>query len=144
MGDSWPGRRKHTAFLVFIASLAVVLCYVGWVFYSRWQSDRDLSERAAAAQREKDREAVNFLGGDRFDILNFYAAPGSIHRGESLQLCYSVSNAKTVALDPPEAPVWPSFSRCVEVAPRKTTTYTLTATDAAGHAKTATLEIQVH
>jgi hypothetical protein len=66
-----------------------------------------------------------------------------VRRGETVQLCYGVANAKTVTLVPQDNPVWPSYSRCVDVKPAKTTTYTLTATDAAGHAVTQNLEIKV-
>jgi hypothetical protein len=43
-----------------------------------------------------------------------------------------------------EEPVWPAFNRCVHVSPRKTTKYTLTIEDAAGHTKTAAVEVRVH
>ena len=84
------------------------------------------------------------MGGNRFDILDYAASPGTIHAGESSSLCYSVSNAKTVNIEPQtEEPVWPAFSRCVHVSPRKTTTYTLTIGDSAGHTKTAVVEVSV-
>jgi len=86
---------------------------------------------------------VETLGGNKFDILNFYASPGKIRRGESAQLCYGVSNAKTVRLDPPAGDVWPSYSRCFDVTPSKDTTYTLTADDGQGNTKTASLTIEV-
>jgi hypothetical protein len=73
----------------------------------------------------------------------FYANPGAIRRGESAQLCYGVANAKAVKLEPQSNPVWPSLSRCVEVAPAKTTIYTLTIEDAAGNTKSQTLEVKV-
>jgi len=49
-----------------------------------------------------------------------------------------------VTLEPQSNAVWPAFERCVSVTPAKTTTYTLTATDAAGNKKTATAEVEVH
>jgi len=39
--------------------------------------------------------------------------------------------------------VWPSEERCVNVTPSKTMTYTLTATDAAGHTTSATAVVEV-
>ena len=54
-----------------------------------------------------------------------------------------VANAKTVKLEPQENPVWPSYSRCVDVKPTKTTTYTLTIDDSAGNTKTQSLEVKV-
>jgi hypothetical protein len=122
----------------------VALLYVGWIFFSRWQQNRDFEQKAATQKRAEDQRAVDALGGNRFDILNFYG-PATVRQGEQAQLCYGVSNAKTVRLDPPAgAAVWPSYSRCVDVAPTQDTTYTLTAEDAAGHIKTATLTVQVH
>jgi hypothetical protein len=83
------------------------------------------------------------MGGDRFDILSFYANPGAMVQGDSVNLCYSVSNAKSVTLQPQSNAVWPSYERCVSVSPKKTTTYTLTATDAAGQKKSATAIVEV-
>jgi hypothetical protein len=93
---------------------------------------------------ENDRAAVELLGGKELAIQMFYATPGAIRRGESARLCYGVANAKTVKLEPQSNPVWPSYSRCVEVAPSKTTTYTLTIMDAAGNTKSQTVEVKVH
>ncbi len=126
---------------------AIVLClglaYVGWVFFSRWQSNREIEERIAAEQRAQAAKTFEGMGGDRFDILTFYADPGIVRRGEESTLCYGVSNAKSVTLQPQSNPVWPSQARCVDVTPSKTTTYTLTATDSAGHTKSATAIVEV-
>lgn len=128
---------------VWCVLVGIVLIYVGYVFYSRSEDVRRIQEEAAEKKRAQDAEAVESMGGSQFDILNFYADPGAIHRGDSVKLCYAVSNAKSVTLEPQSNPVWPSYSRCVSVSPEKTTTYTLTATDAAGHTKSSTLEVQV-
>ena len=44
---------------------------------------------------------------------------------------------------PQPNPVWPSYARCVDVKPAKTTTYTLTIDDGAGNTKTQALEVKV-
>jgi hypothetical protein len=128
-------------------ALGIALIVVGWIFFSRWQQNRGIDQRIreqrTEQQRESDRRAVEQLGGNDFAILMFYASPGIIHRGESSSLCYGVSNAKTVKLDPPDMPVWPSPNRCADVSPKKSTTYTLTIADAAGTTKTQSLEIKV-
>ena len=143
-----PAPETHTKFAKYlIFSSAVLLLaglYVGWIFLSRWQANQALEEKAATQRRVQDRQTFEMMGGDRFDILGFYADPGSIRAGETAELCYSVSNAKSVTLDPPSEPVWPAFSRCVHVSPHKTTMYTLTAADAAGHTKTAAIQVEVH
>jgi hypothetical protein len=118
------------------------LC-VAWIFFLRWQENRQIEQQAIQKKRAEDRQSVEMLGGDRFEILQFYAAPGFIRRGESAQLCYGVSQAKSVRLEPQSPPVWPSFSRCVYVAPVRDTTYTLTAEDAEGRRKTATVIVHV-
>ena len=83
------------------------------------------------------------MGGKDLAIQTFYATPGEIHRGQTVQLCYGVANAKTVTLEPQSNPVWPSYSRCVDVTPTKTTIYTLTINDVVGHTKSQTLEVKV-
>jgi hypothetical protein len=127
--------------------LAIVALAVGWILFSRWQEnkqiDRQTIEAKAEKQRENDRAALDQFGGKELDIQSFYASPGAVHRGETVQLCYGVANAKTVKLEPQPNPVWPSYSRCVDVTPTKTTTYTLTVQDDAGNTKTQTLEVKV-
>lgn len=130
---------KYTWF-IHVAVLIVVVV----IFLTRWQENRDVERRALERKREDDRRTVEFLGGNRFEILQFYGSPPLIRRGETAQLCYGVSNAKAVRLEPrPTSGVWPSLMRCVEVAPTKDTTYTLTAEDGKGNTKTATVEVKV-
>ena len=127
--------------------LLIVIVYSSWIMLSRWQENKQLEERAAQLARDKEKlqaqQTVDSLGGDRFDILSFYVSPGAIHKGDSAQLCYGVSNAKTVTLDPPIAEMWPSATRCFDITPTKTTNYTLTATDAQGNKKTLAVELKV-
>ena len=142
-----PPPETHTGFSKYLIFSGVALLlaglYVGWVFLNRWQANQALEQKAASERRSQDRQTFEAMGGDRFDILRFYADPGSIRAGETAELCYSVSNAKSVKLDPPAEPVWPAFSRCVHVSPRKTTTYTFTAEGASGQTKSATVKVEV-
>ena len=130
------------------AVLGVVLLGVAFVMYSRWQDrrniDRQATQERAEKQREQDRLAVEQLGGKELAILNFYASPTTIRRGESARLCYGVANAKTVKLEPQSEPVWPSGARCVDVTPEKSTTYTLTIEDAAGKTQSQDVDVAVH
>jgi hypothetical protein len=134
--------------LVYSSALVViVLLYVGYIFISRSSENRRIekaaAEKQAAAQLAQDRTTVADMGGKELAIQSFYGSPGVVKRGETAQLCYGVANAKTVKLEPQSEPVWPSYSRCVDVKPTKTTTYTLTAQDANGHSVMQTLEIKV-
>lgn len=61
-------------------------------------------------------------------ITQFYASPPNPAIGERSMLCYGTENATSVQLDPPADRVWPSPSRCIELFPSKSVTYTLTAT----------------
>jgi hypothetical protein len=142
-----PPPETHAGFSKYLifSSVALIVAglYVGWIFLNRWQANQELEQKAATERRSQDRQTFEAMGGNRFDILSFYADPGSIRAGETAELCYSVSNAKSVKLDPPGEPVWPAFSRCVHVSPRKTTTYTFTAEDASGQTKSATVKVKV-
>lgn len=128
-------------------AVAIVLVAVVFTMLSRWINsnaiDRAAEQQRAEKQREQDRAAVEQLGGRNFAIIMFYASPRSIQRGDSARLCYGVSNAKTVTLEPQTNPVWPSPSHCVYVTPTKTTTYTLTIVDSAGQSKSQTLDLEV-
>jgi hypothetical protein len=64
---------------------------------------------------------------DPVKILAFYPRDISIVEGGTTLLCYGVSNAKSVRIDPPVDGVSPALSRCVEVRPKGETKYTLTA-----------------
>jgi hypothetical protein len=123
--------------------LVTALAYVGWVLTSRRQETRAMEQRAKDNERAEAARTFEMLGGGNFEILNFYAVPGVIRRGDSAQLCYGVSNAKAVRLEPQTSAVWPSQSRCVEVAPKKNTTYTLTAEDSHGNTRTSSLTVAV-
>lgn len=68
-------------------------------------------------------------------ITQFYATAPQLARGEKELLCYGVENAKTVWLSPPRQELSAALSRCIEVAPAETTTYTLTAEGDGGSAK---------
>ena len=143
-----PSPQLHTGFrtrrLVSVAIFLAVGFYVGWVFYSRWQANQAMAQKAAERARAEDQKTFEAMGGNRFDILGFIAYPANIHAGERSSLCYSLSNAKTAKIEPQtEEPVWPAFNRCVHVSPRKTTKYTLTIEDGAGHTKTAAVEVRI-
>ena len=127
--------------------IAVVALIVGWMVFFRWWQNRAIEHRVreerTEKQREDDRATLEQMGGKELAIQTFYATPGEIRRGQSVQLCYGVANAKTVELEPQSNPVWPSYSRCVEVTPARTTTYTLTITGASGDSKTQSLVVTV-
>ncbi|HZT28924.1 MAG TPA: hypothetical protein VFA33_03505 [Bryobacteraceae bacterium] len=65
-------------------------------------------------------------------ITQLYVTAPRIARGEKSLLCYGVENASSVKLTPPPQVLPPSLSRCLEVAPAKTTTYTLMAAAESG------------
>jgi len=141
-------RTLRNMWMGFGVLALVVLGYTAFVFWSRWQLNQDIAakERAARAAKVRDDAAKSFevLGGADFKIVSFYAMPGTIHRGDSVDMCYGVSNAKSVKLDPPDvASMFPSLDRCVKVAPKKTTTYTFTADDGKGNTQTQKLTIEV-
>jgi hypothetical protein len=128
------------------ALIALLAIYMGWIVFSRWTENRIIDQNArdsaARKQREEDKSTVEQMGGSALAIQSFYGNP-VIHKGQTAQLCYGVANAKKVTLEPQSSPVWPSYSRCVDVNPVKTTVYTLTASDDAGHTVSQTFTVKV-
>lgn len=135
--------RYFYSAVVFVA----VLSYVAILFATRYKSNRAyqhrIAEKETEQQRANDRAAIEELGGNEFAIRALYISPTVIHRGQSAQLCYDVSNAKSVTLNPPAGPVWPSYTRCLDLSPKKTTTYTLTITDASGKSLSQSVQLEV-
>jgi hypothetical protein len=98
----------------------VSACYAGWVFWQRHAANR-------ATENPPDWN-TNPLAtyGNKVKILQFYAREREIVPDGKALVCYGVVNATAVRLDPPVERVWPAVSRCFEVAPAKSTRYTLT------------------
>jgi hypothetical protein len=76
-------------------------------------------------------------------ITQFYASPPEIGKGQRAQLCYGVEGAAKVELEPAVEAVWPALSRCLEVRPNVSVTYTLTALNAAGQSVTQKAKLEV-
>jgi len=137
--------KKPTFYSKLVLTIAALIIF--WIFLSRWWQNRSIEyrakEAAAAKQRADDQATLEQMGGKELAIQTFYASPGEIRHGQPVQLCYGVANAKTVKLEPQSNPVWPSYSRCVNDSPVKTTTYTLTIADDAGNTKSQSLTVQV-
>ncbi len=126
---------------IFIFGAAL---YLGWTWHARSSARRQLAERLEGRSPEaQNRKIVDAYGGAELTILSFYGMPGVIRPGEGAELCYGVSNASRVRIEPPVEHVWPSLGRCVKVAPERDTEYTLIVEDAAGRSRTARLTIQV-
>ncbi|HEX4232228.1 MAG TPA: hypothetical protein VHZ07_26410 [Bryobacteraceae bacterium] len=125
--------------------LIIAILYVGWTFYSRYQYHRDAAKAAAEDKAERERETnARIFGSGEVRITQFYAETGLLKRGQGTQICYGVVNGTSVTMEPPVGEALkPSWGHCSDIAPKKTTTYTITADDAAGHKKTASLTIQV-
>ena len=130
----------YTTVAVVIAAL-----YVAWVFYSRYESNREAEQALAAKQEEQRKRVVDEVyGSGEIRFQNFSADNGVLKRGETTELCYGVENATSVKLTPPVGEdVKPMYHHCIEIAPKKTTTYTMTAYDAKGNNKSVSLTVQV-
>jgi len=76
-------------------------------------------------------------------ILNFYGYPAESTPGAAVSLCFGVAGAMAVRIEPPIAELKPSLNRCLEDRPRRTTRYTLIATDDAGHERRLSFELPV-
>ena len=96
---------------------------------------------AARSQAAKSAaQSLAYYGNGELKILEFYAEP----RAGSLGLvCYGVSNAAAVTIEPAVGATWPSTSRCLEAAPAKDTEYKLIARDSAGHQLVQTALLRV-
>jgi hypothetical protein len=140
------GPLKKPLVYAFIG-IVVVAAYFAFLLVTRHEAAREFERRNTEIldeqHRAEDRLTLEQLGGSDFGIRALYVTPSVIRRGGSAEICYDVANAKSVTLDPPVATVWPSHTRCFEVSPKRTTTYTLTIADAAGKTATKAVQVQV-
>ncbi len=129
--------RRVLPFLGVLIALGLI--YDAFIFYSR--ANRNSEEKQAQADRtaEKERSTAQAYGGLGLKILTFYAAHEA---GRPTNLCYGVTGAKTVRMEPPVDGVWPALTRCVQVSPKKDTEYRLIAEDEAGHSVTQSVTVR--
>src|SRR5579871_3589686 len=124
------------------AALLAATIYTGWTFYSRWAEARREEAEIAARRRELDQQTLNMIGTD-LKILTFYSSPQTVHAGQPGLICYGVANATAVRIEPAIETLTPSLGRCIQASPVKTTEYTLTAQDDAGHSVSQTTVVKV-
>jgi hypothetical protein len=143
------GQRKSKSFAATLLPyttilLVIVAIYVGWIFYSRWRDRKEAQERADAAQQAQQKKVVDqVFGSGQVKLLNFSISPIRLQRGESAHLCYGVSNAVSVTIEPHVEDTKPSYNHCFDISPKTNTTYTLTAKDKAGRVETGSLTVTV-
>jgi hypothetical protein len=127
---------------ISIGVLAAVI-YDGWTFYSRWRSARQGEQARQAEEARRARQTLDLIGGTDFRIINFYAAPQVIRRGQQATICFGVYGAKRVRMVPAVEDLHPAINDCLQVSPQQDTTYKLIAEDGAGHTASASLVITV-
>jgi hypothetical protein len=125
----------------FLGVLIVIgIIYDVFVFYSRASRDREAKQAQAERMGEQERKTAEAYGGLGLKIVTLYAAHVP---GRPTNLCYGVTGAKTVRIEPPVDGVWPALTRCVQVSPTKDTEYKMIARDEAGHEVTKSLMVHV-
>jgi hypothetical protein len=143
--DSQPPRSALRAILPYTTVLTIIVAvYVAWVMYSRYASDKEAVQKAqeSAAAAEQQRNATITQHGE-LTFTTFYASDATVAPGQSTRLCYGVINAKTVKIEPPIEQLRPTERHCMDISPKKTTTYSITAADDAGRSKTLSLSVKV-
>lgn len=101
--------------------------FTGWIFYSRWNDNQAAVRARQEREAQSARQTLELLGGDELKILTFYPLRNTVRRGGTSTVCFGVSGAKSVRIEPEIEAIKPVISRCVQASPRKTTTYTLIA-----------------
>ncbi len=136
-----PGeRRKPAPFVIVVAAVSVF--FLGWVLLTRGSAGTQ-TEAVGTVTAQRNAQTVAYYGNGQLKVLNFYANPPEVRRGGRTLVCYGVSNASSVRIDPALGETWPSTGRCIEVTAAKDTEYKLTAQDSAGHEETRTLTLHV-
>ena len=134
--------QKGFRYTWIVVVVVLIMIYFGWIYYSRWSDKTGFMQRIEENQPSQ-KQSLSDSYGNSLSILNFYAIPQTIRKGETAQLCYGVSNAESVQIEPSVENVWPSYSRCVDIVPVSDTVYKLIAVDADGNEVTKDAAIKV-
>jgi hypothetical protein len=131
--------------LLPIMTVLVVLAAgrTAWIFYSRYSAEHAAEEQTQQKKREEAQAVTQMLGNGHVKILNLSLDPPVIRVGGESELCYGVSNASSVTIEP-IGKVDPAYARCFKVSPKRDTNYVMTAQDASGQTQTATLKLRVY
>lgn len=124
-----------------VAILAAVLC-LGWVLAKR-QGFGSGSPGSQPDSAVASRGSAHTNDADAVKILEFYPRDAVLTEGDKTVLCYGVSNARSVRIDPPVDGVGPALSRCVEVRPKRETRYTLIAEGSDGRTASQSVSVQI-
>jgi hypothetical protein len=146
-GPPVPKEESILPRLLRITTVGVVIAglYVAWTFYSRHQRTEE-AEQAIQKKQDDHRKRVadQIFGSGEIKFSTFSIATSVLKRGETTQLCYGVANATGVKLDPPPPePLKPSNLHCLDISPKKTTTYTITASNDKGEKQSQSLTLRV-
>ena len=90
--------------------MVLAALWTGWTLYSRQQSADEQERRSKEKQADVDRKLVDEFGGDQLTILGFNAAKKEIATGGRVLMCYGVSNATAVRIEPGVEPINPALS----------------------------------
>ena len=138
------GSRLRVLLPYTTVAMIIAALYVAWTFYSRYEANNAAAQAIQDKKAEENKRYVSQVyGSGEVKFTAMSADSGVLASGQTTQLCYGVVNAKSVKMDPPVEQLKPSYHHCFEIAPKKTTTYTITADDGAGHTKSESLTIQV-
>jgi WD40 repeat protein len=78
------------------------------------------------------------------EIIYISTLPSSsVAPGGKAQVCYGLTNAKSARIDPDVGEIKPSAKECIEIQPKQTTTYTLTATGVDGKTASQSFTLRV-
>ena len=146
-GEPTPKQASILPLLLRVTTVGVIIAalYVAWTFYSRHQQAQE-AEQAIQKKQDDQRKRVadQIFGSGEIKFSTFSIGTSRLKRGETTQLCYGVVNATSVKLDPaPSEPLKPSYRHCLDIAPKKTTTYTITASNAKGESQSQSLTLRV-
>src|ERR1035441_588210 len=136
-----PKVLRNAEILLRVAAV-IALIYLLYVFLVRHRAEKRFSGQHTASEAAT-RAFDAAYGGTDVKILQFYARDGVLYEGKSTMICYGVVNAKSVTMDPPMEAVYAALNRCVEAAPKRDTTYVLTAEGENGKRVSASFTIRL-
>ncbi len=128
----WLRKSQRLLWIV----VGVFIANAAWIMVGRYASVKVAPKRTVPVY-------TGYDTGPGVHILAFYASRGEVVAGENAVICYGVTNARGVRLEPPVETLKPALNRCIAISPQATTTYTLYATGDDGAQTSASFTVRV-
>src|ERR1700732_2555562 len=96
--ETHEGLRNYVPHIS--AAIAFSLLFLAWVFLAHSPKAQPVQDAAHSITAQRNAQTLAFYGNGQLKVLEFYANPTETRAGSRALVCYGVSNAASVTIEP--------------------------------------------